>query len=365
MQPFDLWGQRGWAGRDVVGESHYFDHIRSLLPRSVGEDGAELEAIAQLVPEPTNIHDPMAVAIKCSGGVVGYLPREEARIYFPILAALVAKGWMPQVVARVWGGYRSDYEYENNGRLADRHQFVASIRLDLADAHLIVPANVPPDDRYVLLPYGNAIQVTGEEAYLGTLAPWLRPEGEGWIYVTLHEVVEQAARTSRTIVEVRVNGSAAGKLTPKMSGEYLPAVRLLAEHGIIAAARAILKGNRIKADIVLHAARANQLSAVWLESLTSSVPSESGGHGRPAKGDADFGSADGPAPALALPQAVEEPAAWQFNPAPGWPPPPPEWTPPTGWRPDPSWQPAPPRWVYWLPRTLPVGAFGIDPPPWP
>jgi hypothetical protein len=364
MQPFDLWGQRGWAGRDVAGESHYLGHIRSLLPRSVGEDGAELEVIAQLVPEPRNAHDPTAVAVKCGGGVVGYLPREDARIYFPILAALVAQGWMPQVAARVWGGYRSDYESDNSGRIADRPQFVGSVRLDLAEPHLIVPANMPPNGRHVLLPHGNGIQVTGEEAHLSTLTPWLRAEGEGWIYVTLHELVEQTARSSRTIVEIRVDGSAAGTLTPKMSGEYLPAVRVLAEHGIIAAARAILKGNRIKADIVLHAARANQLSAVWLEGLASSAPPRSGGDERSATKGADFDSAAGSAIAPALPQAVEEPAVWRFNPAPGWPPPPSGWIPPAGWRPDPSWQPAPPGWVYWLPHTLPAGAFGFDPPPW-
>src|ERR1022692_2992644 len=35
-----------------------------------------------------------------------------------------------------------------------------------------------------------------------------------------------------------------------------------------------------------------------------------------------------------------------FNPAPGWPPVPPGWRPPIGWRPDPSWPPAPPGWEF-------------------
>lgn len=36
-----------------------------------------------------------------------------------------------------------------------------------------------------------------------------------------------------------------------------------------------------------------------------------------------------------------------FNPPPGWPPMPPGWSPPSGWRPDPSWPPAPPGWSFW------------------
>jgi collagen type III alpha len=188
---------------------------------------------------------------------------------------------------------------------------VGSVRLDLAEPHLIVPANTPPDSPHVLLPYDNALQAADEEAHLSTLMPWLRPEGEGWIYLTLHEVVEQAARTTRTVVEVRVNGSVAGKLTPKMSGEYLPAIRLLAEQGTVAAARAIVKGNRIKADIVLHAARANQLSAEWLDKVVAR-PSPAPA----AAAEADFAPTAGAADLPALAQAVEETVTWRFNPPP-------------------------------------------------
>jgi hypothetical protein len=38
----------------------------------------------------------------------------------------------------------------------------------------------------------------------------------------------------------------------------------------------------------------------------------------------------------------------RFNPPPNWPPVPPGWTPPPGWRPDPSWPPPPPGWQLWV-----------------
>src|SRR5271165_3013298 len=39
----------------------------------------------------------------------------------------------------------------------------------------------------------------------------------------------------------------------------------------------------------------------------------------------------------------------RFNPAPGWPVPPPDWVPPEGWQPDPAWPPAPEGWSFWVP----------------
>lgn len=40
-----------------------------------------------------------------------------------------------------------------------------------------------------------------------------------------------------------------------------------------------------------------------------------------------------------------------FNPPPGWPKPPPNWTPPAGWSPEPDWPDPPEDWVLWLTDT--------------
>lgn len=40
----------------------------------------------------------------------------------------------------------------------------------------------------------------------------------------------------------------------------------------------------------------------------------------------------------------------KFNPPPGWPKPPDDWTPPKGWTPDPSWPKPPPGWLLWVPH---------------
>lgn len=77
--------------------------------------------------------------------------------------------------------------------------------------------------------------------------------------------MENGPRSTRTVVEVRIGGERVGQLTPKMSGELLPAVRHLAERGAATVARALVKGNRLKADVVLHCQRAGELAAEWFD----------------------------------------------------------------------------------------------------
>ncbi|HEY2507408.1 MAG TPA: DUF4190 domain-containing protein [Streptosporangiaceae bacterium] len=50
--------------------------------------------------------------------------------------------------------------------------------------------------------------------------------------------------------------------------------------------------------------------------------------------------------------------ALRFNPAPGWPAPPPGFAPSADWQPDPSWPPAPPGWQLWVDDGLQPAAVG-------
>jgi collagen type III alpha len=335
--PLDLWGQRGWASAEVAGESHYGRSIRGLLGEDFKAAGTEIVVTAQLIPELGNKHDRNAVGVWVGGVQVGYLPRDEAVRYAPVLSALTAQGWLPQVSARVWGTEWSDYD-DHTG------SFHGSVRLDLAEPHMLVPANMPPNGDCRILPSGNAIQVAGEEKYLDALVPFLRSEGECWVHVSLHEVVEQLARSTRTVVEVRIDGACVGKLTPKMSSELLPAIRHLEQQGTTAAARAIVKGNRIKAEVVLYVARAHELPESWLNDAGSSRPTAA--PPVPATG-----------PAYQSPPVIKgahdpippPPSGFKFVVPPGWPPPPEGWIPPAGWQPDPSWPAAPDGWQWWVP----------------
>jgi hypothetical protein len=60
----------------VVGTSHYQDALLELAPREADEE-VRRDAVATLVPEPGNPHDPNAIAVQIDGRLVGYLSRDE------------------------------------------------------------------------------------------------------------------------------------------------------------------------------------------------------------------------------------------------------------------------------------------------
>jgi hypothetical protein len=309
-EPFELWGQRGRPSFEVVGESFYEKQIKALF----SDDGPELEITVELRPDPTNRYDDNAVGVWATTGQLGNLSKAEARRYQPVLMSLTRMGYLPTVRARAYGAEYEDFD--------GRTTFRGSIWLDLAEPHMLFPLNpAPPGGPYRLLPLGASMQVTGEEKHLAALTPHLRHEGEGWVYVTLHAITEQTARTSRELVEVRIDGERVGGLTPRMSGELLPVITHLSDSGITTAARAVVKGNRLKAEVVLHVQRAHELPASWLD-----------GRSPVRRGHVEVPS---------------RPTGVRFAVPPDWPQPPAGWEPHRGWQPDPEWPPAPADWQYW------------------
>jgi collagen type III alpha len=264
---FDLWGQRGWAGHDVVGESNYLDHVRRVIGRAHQAEGAEHLHSALLVAEPANPHDRHAVAVQIAGQTVGYLPREDAPAYSRVFQRLAAQGFVAQVQARIWAGDYDDYEVDRRGNYVQSTRFGAGVRVDLGEPHLLVPGNMPPPGAHELLPVGGAIQVTGEEAHTDVLAAHCGAAGEQWAYATLHEVTQQLARSTRTVVEVRLDDQRIGQLTPKMSGDLVAAIRHINELGGAAACRALVKGNRAAAQVTLYVQRSHELEDVWFDDV--------------------------------------------------------------------------------------------------
>jgi hypothetical protein len=73
----------------VVGESHRQDALRDLVKRAKREnpdcDSHRVEITAALVPEPQNKHDRNAIQVQIDGRHVGYLSREDAIAYQPLV----------------------------------------------------------------------------------------------------------------------------------------------------------------------------------------------------------------------------------------------------------------------------------------
>jgi hypothetical protein len=76
---------RPWDGRrniSVVGESNYQPALRKVSGAPASGEWS-YECSAQLIPEPTNPHDPKAVMVQVDGECVGYLSRHNARVFGP------------------------------------------------------------------------------------------------------------------------------------------------------------------------------------------------------------------------------------------------------------------------------------------
>lgn len=317
LRPFMLWSQGQWPVRDVVGESFREKEIRSLFPaarRVTYQDS--IETTARLVPETDNPHDRHAVAVLVGSTHVGYLAKDEAVRYQPVLLNLRRSGFEAVVPCTVSG---DEYEVEEEirrGRWARRLKFHPNVRVVLDESYRCVPVNPPPPDPWTMLPVGAALQAQKEEEHQDVLRRYLNANGECWAYATLHEVIAGPPKAAKPTIEIRIDGARVGQLTPAMSAHFLPTVSALGQRGRATAAQVVVKGNALKVEVVLYAARAHDIDAAWVQQHVGTVSTT--------------------------------PAVPTFNPAPGWPRPAAGWVPPPGWQPHPDWPPAPPGWRFWI-----------------
>src|SRR3954465_14311378 len=68
----------------VVGTSHYQDALLSIAPRE-RDEAVRHDAVATLVAEPDNPHDPNAIAVHIDDRLVGYLSREENKRWLDVV----------------------------------------------------------------------------------------------------------------------------------------------------------------------------------------------------------------------------------------------------------------------------------------
>lgn len=94
---------------EVVGESHYRDHLLRVIaahPIKDAVDDGEIGVVALLRREPTNPHDANAVEVIVEGGRVGYIPGRDAARVGAYIAQFEARGLTAAVAAEIgWGDY--------------------------------------------------------------------------------------------------------------------------------------------------------------------------------------------------------------------------------------------------------------------
>ncbi|WP_155896910.1 HIRAN domain-containing protein [Curtobacterium sp. UNCCL17] len=255
-----------WPNFEVAGESNYEATIRALLGRLAKDQDREVLTEASLVPEPDNPYDLNAVSVRINGGVVGYLTRDDARAFAPVLHRLAASGVTAVVRTRVWGVIRDNWEGTGT-------RFNSNVRVALPEPHLILPLNDAPSEPYSVLPWGAGLQVTGEDKHFDVLAPFAGRSDRSLLIVTLHRRSEEKARGGqREFVEVRVEGQRVGELSAQSSKHYFALVDHHREKGITVAAWAHVKGSALAAEVVLQAAKASEVDNAYLNGAPVTVP---------------------------------------------------------------------------------------------
>lgn len=104
VAPALTWPALGEYEFEVVGESHYQRALKALAGDH-GDDAADVQTTAVLVPYDSNPYDDKAVKVLIDGHEVGHLSRDDARGYRRRLAAK-KQGMVPaQCGALIMGGF--------------------------------------------------------------------------------------------------------------------------------------------------------------------------------------------------------------------------------------------------------------------
>lgn len=90
---------------EVVGESHHQDALLTISGGQRHYGGVELEAVAELVPDPDNPFDPDAVEVDIDGMVVGHLARDDARLLRPLVDDSLTRHGRATCRATIRGGW--------------------------------------------------------------------------------------------------------------------------------------------------------------------------------------------------------------------------------------------------------------------
>lgn len=251
-QPVRLAG----VGRvSVVGESHYQPALRAAAKdrAASGDIRNALQVKAVLVPEPTNPHDRNAVRVDVDGRPVGYLAREHALLYQPVLRSLESKGKVGWCPARIMGGGNRYY----------------GIWLHLSPPELMVCQN-RADDLEVLDADWH-VTVVGEERHQEVLERVAAGRRSTPMFVSLERcTIERGKYKGEEGVEIRVDGESVGELTKAMVDRYVALLRTVPS-GLTPGCEAMVNLTEKGYQVELHMPRV--LTGPLLSGETTPTPS--------------------------------------------------------------------------------------------
>lgn len=106
---------RGDAVLQVVGEGSYQKNLAALGGRRTTDGPTNVDFVAGLIREPQNKYDENAIAVQIDGRLVGYLSREDAIRYRPVVDWAAAQNHAIAAQARLTGGWDNGHSQGSFG----------------------------------------------------------------------------------------------------------------------------------------------------------------------------------------------------------------------------------------------------------
>ena len=103
---------------------HHQDTLRKIAGTHDEREGAHVECVAQLVPEPDNPHDGNAIRVDVDGMCIGYLSRDDAPRFRRRLGQKGLTGVTTTCDAIIVGGYVKRGQHTNYGVRLDIKPFL-------------------------------------------------------------------------------------------------------------------------------------------------------------------------------------------------------------------------------------------------
>lgn len=231
--------------QQIVGEARRQDVLEALAGGRDDRGCLVRHVTAELVLEPENQYDSDAVRVDVGGRAVGYIPRDEAPDFHPVIAALWAAGAPATCRATLTGGWARPDDRGNIGLCLD-------IDNELRRADGTVP----------LIPFGPRVVVTCEEHYQDFLAVLLKANTR--LTVPLARLVEHRAnphtpKQAGPAVAVAIGDGVAGYLTPAMAKRYIPLIRHVLEQAAEPTCSGSLKRTEKQIEVRLEVAHPDHL----------------------------------------------------------------------------------------------------------
>lgn len=256
-----------WANVDLVGEYYRQSTITRIIGgRPKAGDSKQVDVRVQLVPEPDNPYSPNgdAISARIDGNVVGYLSSDDAQKWHKEIHRIASSGAVAVTTGNVLAYNRT--KWDNNGRT--RWELEVNVRVALPDPGFLVPLNTQALEGVAILPWGNALQVTGEDKHLQHLFEYVPSRGQGLVVLSMHRLESTLKNgTIKELVEVRLDGERVGQLTPASSLHFLPTIAHAQDMGKTLGVWSKLKGSGLAVELTVQGARATDLQDDWLRMM--------------------------------------------------------------------------------------------------